>query len=146
MEQRERALGLIMLIPQTIKEQLTKAPDTIEHWGVSEWLILSETTLALRVHARYLDGMVCIIWYEHTQLYGIEFFNNKSKKSLLNKPEHKYQVTGVYGNQLFEFIDQAIDKIPDPDGYELSNVDFSDLAPIKDGLRGEQRLAFNRFE
>lgn len=135
----------LMPIVAAIKEQLIQAPNGVERWGVSEWLSVSETTLALRVHARYLDGMVCITWYEHTLLYGIEFFNNKSKKSLLNKPEHKYQVTGVYENQLFEFIDQAIDKIPDPDGHELSKVDFSDWAPIKNGLRGEQRLAFNRF-
>lgn len=83
MEQCERATDLIMSISQTIKEQLTKTPNTIEHWGVSEWLTLSETTLVLRVHARYLDGMVSITWYEHTKLYGIEFFNNQSKSSLL---------------------------------------------------------------
>lgn len=135
-----------MPIPAAIKEQLIQKPNGIERWGVSEWLTVSKTTLALRVHARYLDGMVCISWYEHTNLYGIEFFNNKSKTSLLNNPEHKYQVTGVYGNQLFEFIDQAIDKIPDPDEQKLSNVDFSNLVPIKSRLRGEQRLAFNRFE
>lgn len=142
MEQRERAPDLIVPVLQAIKEQITKAPHNIRPWDVSEWLTLSDTTLALRVHARYLDGMVCITWYEHTKLYGIEFFNNQSQSSLLNNPELKYQVTGVYGNQLFEFIDQAIDKIPDPDRHELSNVAFSDLSSIKNGLKKGQRLAF----
>ena len=44
----------LMLIVAVIKEQLIQAPNGVERWGVSEWLTVSETTLALRVHARYL--------------------------------------------------------------------------------------------
>lgn len=56
-------------------------------------------------------------------------------------------LNGVYGNQLFEFIDQAIDKIPNPDRHELSNVDLSNLDTIKNknGLRKGQCLAFQSF-
>ena len=48
----------LMPIVAAIKEQLIQAPNGVERWSISEWLTVSETILALRVHARYLDGLV----------------------------------------------------------------------------------------
>ena len=50
-----------MTIPKIIQQQLLHTNKAIIwSWGVSKWYEISETTLALQVHARYLNGFVCI--------------------------------------------------------------------------------------
>jgi len=68
----------------------------------------------LRVHARYLNGFVCIELDEGQDLYNISLFLNKSVEDVLIRPVLPYNpMEGVYCDQLAEFIDKGIDQIPD---------------------------------
>jgi hypothetical protein len=104
-----------MTIPKIIQQQLLHTNKAIVwSWGVSKWYEISETTLALRVHARYLNGFVCIELDEGQDLYNISFFLNKSIEDMLIHPALPYKtMEGVYCDQLVEFIDKRIEKIPD---------------------------------
>lgn len=104
-----------MTIPKIIQQQLLHTNKAIIwSWGVSKWYEISETTLALQVHARYLNGFVCIELDEGQDLYTISFFLNKSIEDMLVWPVIPYKpMKGVYCDQLVEFIDNRIDKIPD---------------------------------
>jgi len=103
-----------MTIPNIIKQQLIQTDQTIVwSWGVSKWAALSEKTLALRVNAHRLNGIVCIALDEAQDLYNISFFNNKSFLGVLKNPSEKFNsITGVYCDQLLEMIDEVIEKIP----------------------------------
>ena len=104
-----------MTIPKIIQQQLLHTNKAIVwSWRVSKWYEVSETTLALRVHARYLNGFVCIELDEAQDLYNISFFLNKSIEDMLIHPVIPYKtMEGVYCDQLVEFIDNRIEKIPD---------------------------------
>lgn len=82
-----------MTIPKINQRQLLHTNKAIVwSWGVSKWHELSDNALALRVHARYL--------------YNISF--------MLMWPVIPYKpMKGVYCDQLVEFIDNRIEKIPD---------------------------------
>lgn len=104
-----------MIIPTIIQQQLLHSNiATVGSWGVSKWHEVSETTLAMRVHARYLNGLVCIELDEGQGLYAISFFLNKSIKGMLASPVMPCKpMKGVYYDQLVEFIDNRIGKTPD---------------------------------
>lgn len=104
-----------MSIPNIIKQQLLLTNTAIVwSWGVSKWVALSNNTLAMRVHARRLDGIVCITLDEGWDLYNITFFNNKSFSGLLKNPVEQYDaITDVYCDQLVDVIDEVIEKISD---------------------------------
>lgn len=73
-----------MTITQIIQHQLLCANKTIVwSWGVSKWYELSTNALAMRVHARYLDGFVCIELDEAQDLYTISFYLNKDFSDML---------------------------------------------------------------
>ncbi|HIF0232301.1 TPA: hypothetical protein ACXYK5_002219 [Legionella pneumophila] len=104
-----------MTIPEIIQQQLLHTNKTIVwSWGVSKWYELSANALALRVHARYLDGFVCIELGEAHDLYDLSFYLNKDFSDMLVWPVIPYKpMKGVYCDQLVEFIDNRIEKIPD---------------------------------
>ncbi|HDO7796136.1 TPA: hypothetical protein P5J50_001802 [Legionella pneumophila] len=103
-----------MTIPKIIQQQLLHTNKAIIwSWGVSKWYEISKTALALRVHARYLNGFVCIELDEGQDLYTISFFLNTSIEDMLVWPVIPYKpMKGVYCDQLVEFIDNRIEKIP----------------------------------
>lgn len=102
-----------MTIPNIIKQQLLLTNTAIVwSWGVSKWVALSDNTLAMRVHAPRLDGIVRITLDEGWDLYNIAFFNNKSFSGLLKNPSEQYDaIEGVYCDQLVDVIDGVIEKI-----------------------------------
>lgn len=107
-----------MTIPGIIKQQLLQTNTAIVwSWGVSKWVALSDNTLAIRVHAHHLDGIVCITLDEGCDLYNIVFFSNKSFSGVLKDPLEKFDaIKGVYCDQLVGMIDEVIEKIP---GYKF---------------------------
>jgi hypothetical protein len=105
-----------MNIPTIIKQQLVQQSDRaiLWSWGISKWVALTDHTLALRVHARRLDGIVCITLDEGQDLYNITFFSNKRFSDVLLNPSKKYEdIDGVYCDQLIEVIDDIIERIPE---------------------------------
>lgn len=104
-----------MTIPEIIQYQLLQTNKIIVwSWGVSKWYKVSDNMLALRVHARFLNGLVCIELDEAQDLYNISFYLNKSISEMLINPVIPYKpIKGVYCDQLVSFIDNRIEKIPD---------------------------------
>jgi len=81
-------------------------------WGAHDWTELSENTLAFKVNAHRLDGIVCITLDYEQNLYNISFFHNKTFKSLMNNPIEAFEpITEVYYDRLVYFIDERIEKI-----------------------------------
>lgn len=104
-----------MTIPKIIQQQLLHANKIIVgSWGVSKWYAVSNNTLGMRVTARYLNGFVCISLDEGQDLYDISFYSNKDISDMLIHPVMPYKpIKGVYCDQLLEFIDNRIERIPD---------------------------------
>ena len=104
-----------MTIPKINQRQLLHTNKAIVwSWGVSKWHQLSDNALALRVHARYLDGCVCIELDEAHDLYDISFYLNKDFSDMLVWPVIPYKpMKDVYCDQLVESIDNRIEKITD---------------------------------
>ncbi|CAM3017161.1 hypothetical protein [Legionella worsleiensis] len=103
-----------MTIPEIIQHQLLYTNKAIVwSWGVSKWYKISNTMLAIRVHAHRLNGFVCITLDEAQDLYNITFYSNKTVPEMLKHPVSAYEaIEGVYCDQLVEFIDNIIEKIP----------------------------------
>lgn len=103
-----------MNIPKIIQQQLLHTnPSTVLTWGISKWYEASDTMLAIRVHARYLDGFICIDLDESQDLYDISFCSNKDITDMILHPIYPYKtIKGVYCDQMVEFIDNRIEKIP----------------------------------
>lgn len=104
----------LMKTPHNVKQKLIKGNEFIvQQWGVTQWVALSDQTLGMRVHARYLNGIVCINWSDRNDSYLLEFFTNTSFSGFLKNSVLKYMAEGLCFEQLLEFIDYALDKIPD---------------------------------
>lgn len=105
-----------MNIPNIIKQQLEQQSETaiVWSWGISKWVALTEKTLAIRVNARRLNGIVCITLHEGRDLYNVAFFSNKRISEVLLNPSKKFEdIDGVYCDQLVEMIDNVIERIPE---------------------------------
>lgn len=103
-----------MNIPKIIQQQLLQLnPSAVLSWGISKWYKASNTMLAIRVHARYLNGFVCIELDESQDLYDISFCSNKDIKDLIIHPIYPYEtIKGVYFDQMVDFIDNRIERVP----------------------------------
>jgi hypothetical protein len=101
-----------MNIPSIIKQQLVQTNIIIVGtWGAHKWTALSTNTLAFRVQARRLNGIITITLDERQDLYNISFYSNKSFEILLKKPLKKFEdIQGVYYDQLLYLIDEQIEK------------------------------------
>ena len=100
-----------MTIVKTIQQQLLHTnKDIVWSWGVFKWYQVSDNTLGMRVHARYLNGFVCITLDEAQDLYNISFYLNKNISDMLIHPVRPYKsMKGVYSDQLVEFIDNRVE-------------------------------------
>lgn len=105
-----------MNIPNIIKLQLVQQSNIaiVWSWGISKWVALTNQTLAIRINARRLNGIVCITLDEARDLYNITFFSNKRISEVLLNPSKKFEdIEGVYCDQLVEVIDNVIERIPE---------------------------------
>ena len=81
-------------------------------WGAHDWTELNEYTLAFKVNAHRLDGIVCVTLDYNRDLYDISFFHNKTYRSLRKTSIEAFEpITGVYFEQLVYFIDDVTEKI-----------------------------------
>lgn len=145
-EMELRALNIESSIPHFIKKKLSiHNEEIIEAWHITQCIVLSERTLGIRVHARYFNGIICITKNDDEH-YTVDFNKNERFTELPQYAVLQYSVSGLFQDQLLEFIDYAVDKIPDhkdtPLGVQFRFVNPRRFVPFIESYQEE--YFFNR--